>query len=616
MRAWFIQHRRLLTVLVVLIGLFSVSWYLFAARVGQALQDYLVERYSQEVNGRVQVGTVDLSIFGWVRVTDVSLYSKQGDLLAHVPVVKMQYSWSDLAKANFGISRIETITAEGAEIWLQEEKSHWNWENFIKEDQTTENKFQGKLQIVSAKIYGKAYLLSKTIDEASGVIDFHDYPDLDISLKGKIAQAGLTIDGDWSNGQFAMIAIKGKDFDLLDFRDAIPAAQGISLEGGKVTTLTMLIERDVNGVLKWQTEGEFAGAKLAGKLTVTDCQGQFNGNQDGIKLQNMSFVISNQQTAGQETQAWPQGQARIVASLFIERNDIGVVKWQTEGDFSGLKLAGKRNVTDGQGHFSGNQEEIQLQNMNFVISGQQTAGQGTLSWPQGVASIDAVLSVPDVDPGAFMSGLTVQRPVACRLRIVGPLSEPDISGSFSVPQATFSNMPVDRIVGNFRYVDTRLLLQEVSASVYQGTVGAAGEVQTSNESYEIDASGQGIDSSRLTDKDVQGPLDFNGHVSGKGEVAVTQGTFLIRDGKAYGIPFLKMTGHFVRRGAETEISGIAMETAAGTIYPEQLSREVLERLNPLKQPVFDEENIKKDVEKRGEESIKKEADKLLPGIFR
>ncbi len=540
MRARFIQHRRLLIGLIVLIGLFSFSWYLFAARVGQALQHYLVERYSQEVNGRVQVGAVDLSLLGWIRIIDVSLYSKQGDLLAQIPVVKLQYSWSDLAKANFGISRIETITAEGAEIWLQEEKSHWNWENFIKEDQTKENKFQGKMQIVSAKIYAKAYLLSKTIDDANGVIDFHANPDFNIRLKGKIGQAGLTIDGDWNNGQFSMIAIKGKDLDLQDFRDIIPATQGISLEGGRVTTLTILTERDVKGVLKWRAEG----------------------------------------------------------------------------DFSGLNLAGKRKITDGQGRFVGNQDEIQLQNMNFIISGQQTSGYGTLSWPQGAARIDIILSVPDVDPAAFMSGLTVQRPLACQLRIAGPLSEPDISGNFSIPQATFSGMPVNGVVGKFRYVDTRLLLQEVSGSVYQGTVRAEGEVQTSNESYELGAAGQGLDSSRLTDKDVQGPLDFNGRVSGKGESAVTQGTFLIRDGKAYGIPFLKMTGHFVRRGAETELSGIAMETVAGTIYPEQLSRDVLERLNPLERPAFNEENIQKAAEKRAEESIKKEAGKLLPGIFR
>ena len=118
---------------------------MFAAKIGQALQDYLVERYSQEVNGSVQVGSVDLSLSGWAQIKDVSLYSKQGDLLARVPLVKLQYSWSDLLKDNFGISHIEIVTAEGAEIWVQEEKNHWNWENFIKEDQSKENKFQGKL---------------------------------------------------------------------------------------------------------------------------------------------------------------------------------------------------------------------------------------------------------------------------------------------------------------------------------------------------------------------------------------------------------------------------------------------------------------------------------------
>ena len=382
--------------------------------------------------------------------------------------------------------------------------------------------------------------MSKTLDEASGTIDFHAYPNLGISFKGKIGQGSLNIDGDWNNGQFALLTIKGKDLNLPEFRDAIPPIQGISLEGGKATTLTMTTERDLNGVVKWQTEGEF----------------------------------------------------------------------------SGLKITGKRNITDGQGRFSGNQDGIKLEKMSFTISDQRASGEGTLTWPKGVVSIDAVLSVPDLDPGAFMSGLAVQRPITCQVKVAGPLAEPDISGSFNVPQATFSSMPIDMIIGNFQYTGTHMRLKDVYGSVYQGNVAAEGEVQTNDESYELDASGQGLDSSRLTDKDVQGPLSFSGHVSGKGEAAVTQGTFLIRDGKAYGIPFITMTGHFVRRGAVTEISNIAMETIGGTIYPEQLSKEVLERLNPLERATLNEEDIKNEAEKRIEESIKREEKKLLPDIFR
>ncbi|MHC1718645.1 MAG: hypothetical protein AB9883_08380 [Acidaminococcaceae bacterium] len=540
MREWLIQHRKALTVVFAFIALIIFSWSLFAAKLGQALQDYLVERYSQDVNGRIQVGTVDLSLYGGTQIKDVSLYSKQGDLLARIPIIKMQYSWSDLLKDNFGISHIKTITAEDAEIWVQEENSHWNWENFIKEDQSKENKFQGKMQIVSAKIYGKVLSMSKTLDEASGTIDFHSYPNLGISFKGKIGQANMNIDGDWNNGQFALLTIKGKDLNLPEFRDAIPPIQGVSLEGGKATALTMTTERNPQGIVKWQTEGEFSGLKIVGKRSITDGQGQFSGNQDGIKLQKMSFKISEQ----------------------------------------------------------------------------QTSGQGTLTWPQGVVSIDADLAVPDFDLNAFISGLKVQRPVECQVKVTGPLSGPAISGSFNIPQATFSNMPIDRIVGKFQYTGTNMLLKDVYGSAYQGTVGAEGDILINDESYELDASGQGLDGSRLTDKDVQGPLSFNGHVSGKGETAVTVGTFMIRDGKAYGIPFLTMTGHFVRRGAVTEISNIVMETIGGTIYPEQLSKEVLERLNPLEKPTLNTDSIKNEAEKRIEDTIKKEEKKLVPDIFR
>ena len=173
-------------------------------------------------------------------------------------------------------------------------------------------------------------------------------------------------------------------------------------------------------------------------------------------------------------------------------------------------------------------------------------------------------------------------------------------------------MTVSNVTGNFRYADPRLLLQGVSGNVYQGTIGAAGEVRKGNGSYELEIAGQGLDSSRLTDKDVQGPLDFSGHVSGENEATVAKGTFIIRNGKAYGIPFRTLTGHFVKRGAKTETSGIIMKTDAGTFYPEELSRSVLELINFPGQPKLNEAPIKKDAGG----IIKEEVDKLIPRLFR
>ena len=210
MNTWLLGYRRLLVVIVALLGLFSVSWYFFSARVEQALQDSFAERFSQQVNGRIQMGNVDLTLIGWARITDVSLYTNNGEVLAKIPAVKIQYSWSDLIKGIFDSSRIEAITAEGAEVWLREEKDQWNWEGFLKKDPANTNKFQGKLQLVSAKIYGYTSLVSKTIDEVNGVIDLYDYPNMSISLKGKIGQAPLTADGNWVNGRLAKIVVQGQ----------------------------------------------------------------------------------------------------------------------------------------------------------------------------------------------------------------------------------------------------------------------------------------------------------------------------------------------------------------------------------------------------------------------
>ncbi|MBP2665984.1 MAG: hypothetical protein H6Q76_964, partial [Firmicutes bacterium] len=160
MESWRHGYRKLLVVMVVILCLLSFFWYLFAAGVKRSLQDSLAESLSNHVNGRIQIGNIDLSIIGWVRITDVAVYKDKMELLAKVPVVRIKYSWSDLAKGNFDSSRIETIIAEGAEIWLHEEKGQWNWEGFLKQAQPSQNKFQGMLQISSAKIYGVASLAS------------------------------------------------------------------------------------------------------------------------------------------------------------------------------------------------------------------------------------------------------------------------------------------------------------------------------------------------------------------------------------------------------------------------------------------------------------------------
>lgn len=277
---------------------------------------------------------------------------------------------------------------------------------------------------------------------------------------------------------------------------------------------------------------------------------------------------------------------------------------KAQGDFAGLNIAGKLNIRDGQGKFTGDASGIQFSEVAMLLYGQQAVGQGSIDFKDNKKALDMSFSLPDADPAALVTGLTAQRPLAVQIQVSGQLTEPEIKGAFSLPQVSFSGMAVDGVTGSFHYRDNQIALQDVNGTFQQGRLTAAGAVYVDNQSYELDVSGSNLESSRLTDKDVQGPLSFTGHVSGRGEEAITKGNFAIHNGKAYGITFQQLTGFFVKRGTAMELSDLAVRTAFGTFYPEQLSQEVLDRLKKNEMPAAEEE-LKRAV-----------AEKLIKQIFR
>lgn len=528
MKPWLIEHKKPLAVVAAILFLLIGAWQIFSQQIAKTFQDSLLQRINQQLNGRLQVGTVDLSALGWIRVRDVTLYSQQGEMLGRSPLVKIGYRWSDLASRSFGLSLVETVALEEAELWLKERDSRLNWADLLKGDSAEATDFRGKVELAKSKIHMETALFAKVMEQVNGGVDFKANPDLAINVSGKIEQSPVTVAGIWGKGRPGEFTVQAGQLDLVKL--------GVSLGHGADTRL----EKGILDTLK---------------LTV-----------------------------------------KIEAS--------GAVRYGVQGAVSGIATGGKIEIREGRGKFSGDQDGLQFQEIAMVAAGQQAQGQGTLRWQNGKGIMDFAILLPDVDPNMVVSGLPVQRPLAIQLQVTGVAPDPEITGSFRAPQVNFSDMAVATVSGRFRHLGDRVLLEQVGGATYNGSLAAAGEVRIADESYELDVEGQSMDSSRLTDKDVQGPMDFSGHTSGKGQEAVTRGSFVIHKGKAYGISFDRMTGQFVKRGASTEISGLAVQTALGTFYPEQLSREALERINRQELPVTREE-LKKTV-----------TDKLIQRIIR
>lgn len=508
MKDWIASHKRLTFITLSIICTLLVLWQVFAVKIRQDIQDTLLLRVSQQLNGQLTVGSVDLSLSGRIKIQDVSLYDQQGVLLAQVPVIKMQYRWSDLTGGSLGLPKIETVTLERGELWLKQANNHFNWDDLLKKEQDESTSFRSKVELEDGKIHIETALFSQVLENATGIIDWQNSPEMTISLKGKADQSQVNVNGQWGENLPGDFNIQIDTLDVVKFKELF-ADTSYSLEAGTIQPLQITVKQDTKGTLHYQAEGSFSDLKLNGKVGIQQGHGKFSSNETGMRFEDVSLLIS----------------------------------------------------------------------------GQPAQGQGTISWVDGMAVLDFSLTLPDADPAAFVSGITAMRPLALQVQIAGSVAQPQITGNFSLPQISFSSMAVNGITGNFRYTDAKVLLQQVQGTAYQGNIAASGTVMTEDQSYELDVNGQGLTSSQLTDKDVQGPLAFNGHVSGKGDTAVTRGNFSIYDGKTYGIAFQKMTGLFVKKGTTTDISGIAIQTAYGTIYPEQLSQEALERLKQQDIPV-------------------------------
>lgn len=513
MKLWLNAHKKPVTIAAALLFLLLGTWQVFSLQITRAFQDNLLQRVNQQINGKFQAGTVDVSLLGWIRLHNVILYDRQGEILVQSPLVSIRYHWSDLVGRSFGLPQIETVSLEGAELWLKEQDTRLNWEGLLKDESSASTGFRGKIELQKSKINVETPLFTKALEAVTGSVDYGSNPDLLISLGGKIDQSTIAITGQWGKNRPGELVAQADKIDMLKL--------GLSLQSGASTRL-----------------------------------------ESGV-LEKLKLVFAT--------------------------DAAGTVRIGAQGEFSGLSTSGSMNIREGRGAFSGDKSGLEFKNLSLVIAGQQAQGQGKLEWQNGVGLMNFTFSLPDIDPGGLVDGLAVERPLSAQVRVTGPTSGPEITGSFQATRINFSDMGITGISGRFRYQNGYIALEHATGSAHSGVMAASGEVRVSGQSYELNVEGERLDSSRLTDKDVQGALEFSGHTSGQGQNAVTRGSFVIHNGKAYGVPFDRMTGDFVKRGSSTEVSGLAVQTAFGTFYPEQLTREAIERVNRKELPVSREE---------------------------
>lgn len=516
-----LNKRRKNIVLLVLVLLLAVAgWQALAGKIAGVVQNKILTAINEQLNGRLQVDKIDLTLLGRISLHNLAVYDNNDSLMAKSNNVEIKCQLSDLFSGNLSAASIEVLTVQGAEIWLKQIDTGWNWDNLLKHKaESSDMAPRAKLGIDEGIIHIDYAGIEQTVAGINGVVNLMSYPAINLDLKGRIQQAPISILGTWgSNQQNGAVTINIDAFDL---------------------------------------------TQLATLVTVPEFRLQSGA------LKRTKLVIK--QTA-----------------------DTDALDYQADGEFVSLTIAGKLDIKDGQGKFSIQPSQLDLSNLSFLFAGQRTEGNGTINLAADAQSIQFNLTLPDADPSAFFSGLTVQRPLSLGLAVSGTLLQPIVTGTFQVPQVSLNDLKASTVSGNLRYANGKLALQQIKGNAYQGQVKADGNVLIENSNYDFEFTGKAVESSAVTDKDVEGLMDFSGRASGDADRVNIRGEFIIRNGKVYGLAFQSLTGNFTNRGDQLEVENIVINTVLGTLYPEQLSREAIDKLNQHNIPTSKEE-IKKAV---------------------
>lgn len=380
-------------------------------------------------------------------------------------------------------------------------------------------------------------------------------------------------------------------------KEAAGFAGIVEVENGILHVETEFFTKTVNqltGKLDCRQENQL-GFAASGKVdeTALKLDGQW-GSQGASEItvlaQGMDLAKLALTSAGDPIQLTAGKLDELIIKLGKDAS--GAVLLQTlAGRFSGISTTGALALDQGSASFEKQGTAILFMDGKALYRGQSVTAAGrVMSAANGTQTLDFTVQMPAGDPAALVPSLKTGGSLAVQGTVTGSVLSPVLTGNFTLGSIQFDDIIVSGISGTFSYAQETMKLLSAKGTTLGGSVFASGDIHPDTEQYVLRISGNSLDSSKLTDKDVKGPLAFTGTAVGDAMAAVVQGDFSINNGKAYGISFHTLTGNFIKQGsAATEIGNLAIKTDLGTFYPEQLSQSVMEKLQERNLPVTKDE---------------------------
>lgn len=342
----------------------------------------------------------------------------------------------------------------------------------------------------------------------------------------------------------------------------------VVLRKSAVTVTTPQVKRAIESL-----EGDLAFAgypavavDLDGKLQKTGVKATGSWTKDGpyvIALKADVLEIADWQSLVPASSkiALTGGQMKDVAVTVKSGKDAASV--QGEGKIAGLAAdVDGTKLTDGQGTVKFTEQSLEVAGFTVAVSGQKVSVDGQVSLKGITPQMNFTVAAQGYDPAGIKGAGALKGPVNFKATVSGPIDNIATRGDFQIASGTFDTTSFTNAAGTFSYAGDVLTFEKVQLNAMGGTLAFSGTWNVKTAVFRQTVSGQNIDSGQVSEKALQGPVDFTAELTGPDVDHMTiDGRVSMKAGSLSTISFTSLEGQFTKRGNTVDLRGVSIVTS-------------------------------------------------------
>lgn len=540
----------------------GVFWWIKSQSFMTESAAILSSEITKTINTKIDIASVQIKSPTKIAVDDITLYTKNGDVLASAKNVDIAFSPFDMIRGKSIVQTIDSVTVDTAFLSLiQDEDGKWNYEELLSGERSSHD-FKGKVELKNSVVKLSADQKTLRLENVNGSLDFVSQPSIAMAISVEHNGANLDVSGTLG-GERQAVSLKGKDINLENYLEFLPDNMAIQVQKGNLKQLDMTVLK-VNDAYEFTGETVILGGSVDVEGTVID-------QIDGLLLFNEKEVrvfsrgkIAEQPIVLRGTTNLDVVKPLVNLQLSSKGFDAskvlnefplkGPIAFQANihGEFDNPVISGAFDVADGTVYdYKIHDVKTKLKFANHILFVEQATGSafgGTFNL-QGQVDTDTqaynlqakVKQIALHDLKQYIPEMTGQGEADVVISGKGTTIDDNlvVYGNLGITDGSYQGIGFKQLDTSFYKQGDRIAIDYANVALNEGKISAEGAVNGQNLDLAFYGSGVGLQqvSDLYPEILLNGVADFTGKISGTLASPAVQANFSASNGNAFYQPF-------------------------------------------------------------------------------